>query len=70
MGSRFLRKTVTSTGKSGAFRAPEKPILAWFQFAAYPIGVVLAGLFVLHTSKISLRRDSERISNINTFYIT
>ena len=44
-------------------------ILAWFQFAAYPIGVVLAGLFVLHTSKISLRRDSERISNINTFFI-
>ena len=33
MGSRFIEKKLTNTGKKGGvFQAPEKPILAWFQF--------------------------------------
>ena len=32
MGSRFVEKIMPSTGDSGPFQSPEKPILAWFQF--------------------------------------
>ena len=48
MGSRFLRKTVTSTGKSGAFRAPEKPILAWFQFVPASVIDVVVNAYSPH----------------------
>jgi len=42
---------------------------AWLQFAAYPVGVALATLYVLLTFNKNLRSDSKRISNINTFLI-
>jgi TRAP-type mannitol/chloroaromatic compound transport system permease small subunit len=44
------------------------PAVAWLQFAAYPVLVALAILWVLRTSR-TLRQDSERINAINTFII-
>jgi TRAP-type mannitol/chloroaromatic compound transport system permease small subunit len=43
--------------------------LAWLQLAAYPVAVMLAAVYVLKTGERSLRDDSARISNINTFLI-
>ena len=45
MGSRFIQKTTPSTGNSGPFKDPEKPILTWFQFVpAEVIDVVVNSL--------------------------
>lgn len=43
--------------------------LAWLQLVAYPVVVILAAVYVLKTGNRSLRDDSTRISNVNTFLI-
>ncbi len=43
--------------------------MAWLQLAAYPLGVAVAVFSVLSTEERSLRDDSKRITNINTFII-
>jgi TRAP-type mannitol/chloroaromatic compound transport system permease small subunit len=45
------------------------PALAWLQLALYPGAVALAVALVLRSATTTLRQDSERISDINTFII-
>jgi hypothetical protein len=42
---------------------------AWLQLAAYPAVIALTAFYVTRTGGRSLRDDSGRISNINTFII-
>lgn len=50
MGSRFLTRTLPSTGKSGPFKTPEKPILAWFQFVPASVVDVVVNAYSPHYS--------------------
>jgi TRAP-type mannitol/chloroaromatic compound transport system permease small subunit len=43
--------------------------LAIVQAAFYPLAVILAVLLVRNRSTVTLRQDSDRISNMNTFFI-
>lgn len=43
--------------------------LAILQAALYPLAVILAVLLVRNRSSVTLRQDSDRISNMNTFFI-
>lgn len=43
--------------------------IAWLQFALYPLCALLALMYVVRTPGINLRIDSERVSQINTFFI-
>ena len=45
MGSRFVEKITPSTGTSGLFQSPEKPILAWFQFVPALVTDVIVNPF-------------------------
>tara|TARA_B100000424_G_scaffold256917_1_gene237375 strand:+ start:1241 stop:2449 length:1209 start_codon:yes stop_codon:yes gene_type:complete len=45
MGSRFIEKTTSSTGNSGPFKDPEKPILTWFQFVPALVVDVIVNAF-------------------------
>ena len=44
-------------------------LAGFFQFALYPLGVLLCLIFVLRSRETSLRTDARRIAAINTFLI-
>ncbi len=43
--------------------------VSFLQIALYPIAIILSVAIVLKNRPLSLRSDSERLSNINTFFI-
>ena len=43
--------------------------LAWTQFGAYLVGLILAAVYVSRTYDMTLRQDNERITAINAFII-
>lgn len=44
-------------------------VISLAQFALYPLGIALAAFRVARTNDITLREDSARISDMNTFFI-
>ena len=54
---------------AGSILASESGSLGWLQTCFYLIGFVLVGYYVLRTPQQTLRKDSLRINEINTFLI-
>lgn len=49
--------------------ALSEDVISLAQFALYPVGLVLAAFHVVRKNHITLREDSARISDMNTFFI-
>lgn len=65
----FLTYGAGLPGSALVSNADTANAVSWFQFAIYPAAVLVAASYVLKNTDCSLREDSNRISNINTFFI-
>ncbi len=65
----FLTYGAGLPGSALVSDADSASLVSWLQFAIYPMGLLLATIYVIKNNDCSLRQDSNRISNINTFFI-
>ena len=65
----FLTYGAGLPGSALVSNADTASAVSWIQFTIYPAAVIIAALYVLRNQNCSLREDSSRISNINTFFI-